>query len=128
MDQGLTVRTRASQAGFTLIEMMIVVAVIAALAVLVVPSWFRESRKSKMRTEVHAMFTEISIKEEQYKIENHVYLGTGVNACPASPGAPDTDFAGACLTGGTPWDNLRINPPEKTVDCSYQVTTGAANA
>lgn len=113
--------------GFTLLEIMIVVVIIAVLAILVVPGWFKESAKSKAKSEVNAFFAEITIKEEQYKIEKAAYLGTTA-ACPTAPQPDGVDFATTCLTGTSNWDKLRINPPEKNVRCSYSMTAGTSAA
>jgi prepilin-type N-terminal cleavage/methylation domain-containing protein len=128
MDQGLSVvaEPRRSEAGFTIIELMIVVVIIAVLAAVVVPGWFKESRKAKHGTEVTGMFAEIAIKEEQYKVEHHVYLSA--TTCPSAPSTTGVDFATECLTGSSAWDNLRINPTEKNVSCTYAITAGASGS
>jgi prepilin-type N-terminal cleavage/methylation domain-containing protein len=114
--------TAERERGFTIIEIMIVVVIIAVLAVLVVPGWFRESTKSRTKTEVNAVLAEITIKEEQYKVEKHEYLAA--TACPSAAEPDGVDFATTCLTGSSAWDNLRVNPPEKNVRCSYEITAG----
>lgn len=128
MDQGFIVAARSrDQRGFTLIEMMIAVAVIAILALIVVPQFFRESNKTKGTTEVSSMFAELSVKEEQYKVDKGVYLAAA--ACPSTPtqaGSP----ASACVTSGSPgseWFQLRVNPPENNLRCSYEVVTGTTS-
>ncbi len=119
MDQGLIGRVRVrGQLGFTLIEMMITVAVIAILALVVVPQFFKESRKTKSASEIHPMFAEISIREEQYKVDNGAYLTAPT--CPASPSSTGV----AASTCAADWATLRINPPESTVRCSYEITVG----
>lgn len=128
MDQGLIVAARARrQRGFTLIEMMITVAVIAVLALIVVPQFFRESRKTKSATEVAPMFAELSVKEEQYKVDRGAYLDAAT--CPATPSAQGNP-ASACVTSGSPgseWYQLRVNPPENTLRCTYEVVTGTTS-
>jgi len=112
------------QRGFTLIEMMIVVAVIAILAIVVVPQFFRESAKTKAISEVAPMFSEIAIREEQYKIDNPTYLD--LTACPATPSTAGI-ASSTCQSVTYPgWVELRINPPESLLRCSYQVVTGNA--
>ena len=124
MDHGIEYPSARDQRGFTLIEVMIVVVILGILAAIVVPGWFRASAKAKATTEVTGMFAEISVKEEQYKIENHIYLAAAT--CPSTPTSAGVDFATSCLTGATAWDNLRIQPPEKTLACTYSITVGAA--
>jgi len=124
MDQGLIVAARArGQRGFTLIEMMITVAVIAILALIVVPQFFKESRKTKSATEVAPMFAELSIREEQYKVDNTSYLATV--ACPATPSAQGNPSSGC--TSQADWISLKVAPPETKLYCSYEVTVGAGS-
>lgn len=111
---------RRPERGFTLVELMIVVAVIAALAVVVIPSFFRETRKTKSATEVAPMFAELSIREEQYKVETGNFLATAECPTTTSP----TGVAASTCTGATDWIALRINPPESTLKCKYEIVTG----
>jgi prepilin-type N-terminal cleavage/methylation domain-containing protein len=118
---------RRSQAGFTLIELMIVVAVIAILAAVVVPYFVRESRKAKADTEIAAMFTEIATKEEQYKSDNNgVYMAAA--QCPTATSTAGVDFNSTCSTGSTGFANLRVTATDSKIRCKYTVTIGAANA
>ncbi len=125
MDQGLIKRVRVrGQLGFTLIEMMITVAVIAVLALIVVPTFFKESRKTKSASEVTPMMAELATREEQYKSDRGSYLVSP--ACPATPSAAGV-AAATCITAGSPgseWYQLRINPVESTLHCSYEVGAG----
>ncbi len=99
---------------------MIVVAIIAILAVIVVPQFTKETRKSKAMSEVGAMFGELAIREDQYKTENSVYLEAA--ACPTSPGRAAQD-ASSCIAAATPWEALRVRLPTTKLYCSYQVVT-----
>ena len=112
------------EAGFTLLEMMVVVTMIAILAAITVPSWIRESRKTRGDSEINAMFAELATKEEQYKVDNGVYLANA--NCPASPTTAGVDFNATCVTAGSTWSTLRVNAPESTIRCTYSVTVGAA--
>ena len=89
---------------------MIVVAIIAVLAIVVVPSFMKESKRSKAKSEVHPMVTELSTREEQYKIESNAYLPA--TACPPTSVAAGTDMTAlACATtAGQPWVLLRVQP------------------
>jgi prepilin-type N-terminal cleavage/methylation domain-containing protein len=113
----------APEGGFTLIELMIVVVIIAILAAVVVPSFMSESRKTKGSSEVSAVFTEIALKEEQYKsnIPTSTYLD--VPACPATP-----SVTAQSIESSASWLALGLASPESTLRCSYNVKSGAAGA
>lgn len=116
-------RVRDWQRGFTLLELMVTVAIIAILAVVVIPYFFGESRKAKAKTEVAPMFAELAQKEEAFKIDNGVYQGAA--ACPALPTAQQQS-AIPCITGVTPWTALRVLLPMNNLYCSYTVFAGPA--
>src|SRR6187549_2881544 len=114
-------RERREERGFTLVELMIVVVIIAILAAVVVPMFTGESKKVKVRTEVNAMFAELSAKQERYKSENNTYLA--VAECP-TPVNSTPKAVTACQLTGDPWLDLGIVPPEQSLRCSYQVYIG----
>jgi prepilin-type N-terminal cleavage/methylation domain-containing protein len=118
-------RRRGAQDGFTLLEMMVVVAIIAVLAKLALPSFAGQSRKSKGDAEVNAFFAELLVREEQYQVENGRYLSTGANE---SATFPATQQATAIAIGTLPaaWTTLKIRPPMDQVRCSYVVLAGTA--
>src|SRR5262249_46651230 len=109
-----------AEGGFTLLELMITVAVIAILAAVVIPSWMGDSRKTKGDSEINAMFAELANKEEQYKIDNGVYLGAAT--CPSAPSRAGVNFNTVCVTTGSAWATLRVNAPESTIRCTYVLT------
>jgi len=115
---------RRSEQGFTIIELMVVVAIIAILAAIVVPSWIRESRKAKADTEIAAMFSEIATKEEQYKTELGSYLAT--TQCPSTTSTAGVDFNVTC-NGVAGWASIRVNATSNEIRCKYTVIVGAAN-
>jgi type IV pilus assembly protein PilE len=110
--------------GYNLIELMMVVAVVAILAAIVIPTWSKESGKSKARSEVSAVFAEFQSKEEQYHAENGVYLVSGM--CPATPNPSGQDVTAAGCTTSAAWLALRIASPEQKLLCTYEVQIGAA--
>ena len=118
-----------AQRGFTVIELMMVVAIIAVLAVIVIPSFVRDAKRAGNKSEVHPMFAELGTREEQYKTENGLYLAAA--ACPASASSAGTDVtkiadAPCALTAGQPWVLLRVQPSESLLKCSYTVSIGGA--
>ena len=107
---------------------MIVVAIIAVLAAVVIPSFFKESARSKAKSEVHPMFAELATRQDQYKVEHNAYLDMA--ACPASASTSGTVMASAAcaITEGAPWLDLRVQAPQSKLTCSYTVKTGDAGA
>lgn len=117
-------RSAQRERGFTLIEIMIVVAVIAILAVIVIPSFQSESNRGRAKTEVTPMFAELQVREEQFKTENGAYASAV--ACPATP-SPELQDASSCTATGGAWETLRVVLPLTSLRCSYEVTAGTAS-
>jgi prepilin-type N-terminal cleavage/methylation domain-containing protein len=124
---------RHSESGFTLIELMLVVAIVAILAAVVVPSFMSKATKAKRKTEVAAMFAEIASKQESFKLEKSFYLGltsgtnyVGTTTCPTSVPTADYNFQTSCGIAGSAWAMLRVNPTESAIRCQYSITTGLA--
>ena len=76
---GLTLLRRhaASIGGFTLVELMIVVAVIAILAVIVLPSYQDSVRKAR-RTDARGALTSVAQLMERYNTETNTYVGASL--------------------------------------------------
>ena len=85
--------------GFTLVELMIVVAIIAILAAIAIPSFLRfqvRARESEARTNLAAIRT----CQEAFKAENDLYVSC-LPACPAGAAASDVPI---------PWDDTSAVP------------------
>ena len=85
------------QKGFTLIELMIVVAIIGILASIAVPS-YREYVNRARATEATSALSQMRIRMEQYFQDNRTYLG---GPCAAPTGTNTTFFAFSCSAAPT---------------------------
>jgi type IV pilus assembly protein PilE len=65
--------------GFTLVELMITVAVIAFLAAIAIPNYTDYVRRSRL-SEAHAQLADLRVKMEQWFQDNRSYQGAG-GAC-----------------------------------------------
>ena len=77
-------------AGFTLIELMIAVVVVAILAAIAIPSYLDSVRKSR-RSDAYTALTAVQQAQERWRANNPSYatnaqLSLGVNASPAGLG------------------------------------------
>ena len=91
-----------AQRGFTLIELMIVVVIVAILASIAIPSYQDYIRRGRI-TEAVSTLSEARVKMEQFFQDNRTYVGTCVSNTVAPP-----------LTNTANW----------TFACSGQSTTG----
>jgi type IV pilus assembly protein PilE len=83
--------------GFTLIELMIVVAVIAILAAIALPSYTEYIRRSRITEATNELAT-LRVRLEQYYQDNRHYGSTG-STCGMGV-APTDSFDFACSDGG----------------------------
>lgn len=106
---------------------MVVVAIIAVLAVIVIPAWTKESQKAKADSEVNAMMTEIASKQEIYKNEhNGLYLDIST-ACPSAETPSGSDWNANCGSAAG-WSTLHVAAPETTMYCTYLTRANQSSA
>lgn len=113
------------EAGFTLIEIMIVVAILGILAAIAIPFFNRYIRRAKT-SEVVWMFNQIRLKEEQYhgffgqyaQIANYQPVKVG-----ASLGENRWNPAGDELAA---WNALGVKPQSNYVWFQYRIFAGQA--
>lgn len=65
-------------AGFTLIELMIVVVIVAILLIVAIPTYLNQMRESR-RTEARNYLVELASREERYYATQNAYTGTASN-------------------------------------------------
>jgi prepilin-type N-terminal cleavage/methylation domain-containing protein len=119
---------RDRDAGFTLIEMMVTLAVIAILAVIALPSFFGEARRTRALAEVQPMFNDLRVRLEQYLQENGRYPALSPGESTLHPGAaPNGSTAVALNPLPLEWMNLRVRiSGTDRVYCRYTWMTGDA--
>ena len=108
--------------GFTLIELMIVVAIIGILAALAIPSYQRFQLRSKV-SEARMNLASIATSEHAYFGEFNVYV-----AAAATPPGPESPNRRAWSGGGvSQFDRMGFVPVGEVL-FTYQVDTDATNA
>ena len=75
---------RAKSAGFTLIELMVVVAIIGILAAVAYPSYAESVRKGR-RAEARAALANLMQQQERFFTQNNTYVAFGVGAAGTQP-------------------------------------------
>ena len=100
---------RSQQQGFTLIEVMVVIVILAIMAGLVVPKVVGQGDKARVKTTETALAT-TSNAIDMFKVDNGRYLTTqeGLNALTTPPQGAKNFPEGGYLKGGFPkdgWDN-----------------------
>jgi type IV pilus assembly protein PilE len=74
--------------GFTLIELMVVAAIIALLAAIAIPSYLNQTRKSR-RNAAEATLQQIALLEDRYRADNAGYLTANTAATWGTLGMAD---------------------------------------
>jgi len=109
-----------TKAGFSLVELMIVVAIMAILAAIAIPSFMRFSMRAKT-AEATMNIAAIRTCLESYRAENDTYTTSA--PCVKNPSAWAAG-AGASTPQawdtGTPWDELGFEP-DGNVRYQYEV-------
>lgn len=77
--------------GFTLIELMIVVAIIAFIAAIAIPNYVDYIRRSKL-AEAHGQLADMRVKMEQWFQDNRSYQKAGGACGPALPVATQIKY------------------------------------
>ena len=112
------------QWGFTLLEIIIAVALVGVLAAIAVTSFSKQARKTR-GAEAHGMFTALRVAQEQYHLENGTYFSTGAGESDTWPTAP-TKSSQNLLPLPTSWNTLKVRLPTEKAYCGYVTIAGAA--
>ena len=119
---------KTTQRGFTLIELMIVVAIVGILASLAVYMFGGQQKRMTAKSEVTSMFAEFKLRQEQYRLENGSYLSSSDTASEADPwpATPGTNGGKNMLSPGRPvnWGALGLAPDNAAVYCTYVSIVG----
>ncbi len=111
--------------GFTLIELMIAVAILGILVGILVYSLNKPSRKVRSKSEVETMFAAFEGAESQYAVEHGRYLATGTDTGDIFPASP-TNRQQSVTSPPTEWTTLKIQTPTDKLWCGYVVAAGTS--
>lgn len=110
-----------STKGFTLVELMVVIMIVAILASIAIPGYTSQIRKSR-RTEARNALLDAAAREERFYATNNYYsiatsdLGYGAGPWPVNVGSNYYSLSATCTGGG------------KTPCTDYTLTATAINS
>lgn len=110
--------SRRAGAGFTLIEVMIVVAIVAILAAIAYPSYMRYVQKSR-RTDAKTALLDLATRQERYFTMNNTYVGAADKLGYGGPFPLDV------LASGTAFYQLNVTASSAT---GFTATATPVNA
>jgi type IV pilus assembly protein PilE len=114
--------------GFTLIELMITVAIVAILAAIAIPSYSEYVRRGRI-TEAVSTLSGMRVKMEQYFQDNRTYVGAcGAAGTSVAPLPDPKSFTYACPTLGATAYVITATGLAATSLEGFQYTIDQANA
>ena len=117
--------TSARHAGFSLIELMVAVLVIALLASIAVPTYTAQTRKSR-RTEARSAILDLAGREERVLSVNNSY-----SAVPTDVGYTGSTWPTAGISVGSGYYTVMVTVPDANqagVANSFLITATAVNS
>jgi prepilin-type N-terminal cleavage/methylation domain-containing protein len=116
------------ESGFTLLELVVTLALVSILAAIALPSFFGETRKTKAMSEVQPMFSDLRTRLENYMQERGTYPPT-VGETTWNPAGPPSTAKAPLDLAMVEWQPLKLRlSGDGTVYCRYTYATGLANA
>lgn len=116
---------RVREDGFTLLELVVTLAVVSILAAVALPVFTGESRKAQAISEVQPLFNDLRVRLEQYLQENGRYPVTAGEVSWNPAGAPGDRRSLDLIRPDWQPLKLRISGEDFT-RCRYTWSTGAA--
>ena len=104
--------------GFTLVELMIVVAVLAIIAAIALPTFFSQIRKSR-RSAAESSIQQIALLEERYRADNSGYLTSSSSTWSKLGGDPSGTYYNYSATA---------TAATSTAPAYYSITATATSA
>lgn len=115
---------KRSAAGFTLLELMIAVAIVAILATIAVPSYQDAVRKGR-RTDAMAALLDLQMAQEKYRANNTSYAGTlgalGYNAV-SDEGYYDLAITASSANAFTATATPKSGTAQASDSCTFTIT------